>query len=106
MTIPDLVAIKARLAAATPGPWKFDEQVKNPRHLNDGRGWPIVTAEEYAGASWFEFENPNDKLFIAHAREDIPALLSLVEQQKAEIERMRPLYELYTVKPAQTASAA
>jgi hypothetical protein len=78
MTAERLAEIAARAAAATPGPWCAD-------------GWEIYRGAEYVGgAKWIgETCRPNDTdgavadaEFIAHAPEDVAALL-------AEVERLR-----------------
>lgn len=58
-----LAQIAARAEAATAGPW-----------VVDGRG---VTARGYVTS--------HDWVFIAHAREDVPWLLALVERLTAEL---------------------
>jgi hypothetical protein len=62
MTPERLAAIKAREAAATKGPWY---------------GWA------------FHGMIKADRVFCAHAREDIPALLSEVERLEKENEKTR-----------------
>jgi len=85
--------IKAREEAATPGKWEWNTdryrggysgitgkdnaEVLFPNHCNDGDD----------GAAWFEdFPNDADRDFIAHAREDIPALLAENERLQKELE--------------------
>lgn len=78
----DLEAIKARLAAATPGPWRAVEMT----HYGEpgtGFGWVAggkqpcgaIMGEESGGAGMLE-----DAVFIAHAPEDIAALVAEVER--------------------------
>ena len=73
----DLEAIEARANAATPGPWGeggatvYDEQLIPICHC-------MATRDRYKD----ERQNAD---FIAHAREDIPALLAEVKRQAAEI---------------------
>ena len=81
----DLEAIKARERAATPGPW-----------LPSGYGWNIVSAGEdgvsvstRAPQTYLDgtdYDPRADAQFIAHAREDVPALV-------AEVERLREIVE-------------
>lgn len=77
MTI-DLEAIKARIEASTHGPWVFDLD-------------PLADTVEYFVAREFEFFGAQiegvasgaieeDASFIAHAREDVPALVAAVER--------------------------
>ena len=77
MTDEELAAIEARVQAATPGPWKSSEQylplyIHGPSY-GDHRGR-------------FSAIVPEDEAFIAHAREDVPALL-------AEVRRLRKIEE-------------
>ncbi|MFB7910156.1 hypothetical protein ACFC1T_27340 [Kitasatospora sp. NPDC056076] len=77
----DLDAIQTRLDAATEGPWTTDDSE--------------IVAEVIAPASWVartdgdgEADRANAE-FIAHARQDVPALLARVRQLEAENERLR-----------------
>lgn len=87
----NIEAIRARIEAATPGPWEWNKsrfyngysgitgkdnaEVLFPNHCNDGDD----------GAAWFEdFPNDADRDFIAHAREDIPTLIAEIERLQAE----------------------
>ena len=82
---PDLDAIEARSSAATPGPW-----YAGAKHVDCGEVWvhtknpPPVDRD---GNPWHEDaepsvicigldDSPEDAAFIAHAREDIPALVA------------------------------
>lgn len=67
----DLEAIEARVKAATPGPW-----INRPE-----KSFNVQSANKNI-ASCFRTENAD---FIAHAPEDIKALLALAKQQAAEI---------------------
>jgi len=84
----DLAAIRARADAATAGPW-FGF------HDDDGR---VVSTFDAAICDvcavdgvldWGNGVNHANAEFIAHAREDIPALLGLVEYLLADGERVR-----------------
>ncbi len=80
----DLDAIRARAEAATEGPW----------HINPDNGTHIIRTRNgdlAAQAGWTEprEQGLRNAAFIAHAREDIPALLALIDEQQAEIERLR-----------------
>ncbi len=63
----DLEAIKRRVEAATPGPWE-----EHP----DGS---LMSDAVPGGARVADVMQPEDNLFLAHAREDVPALLDKVE---------------------------
>ncbi|MFI8872391.1 hypothetical protein [Streptomyces sp. NPDC055243] len=85
--------IAARLEAAAPGPWTAvelppNEESKHPAHwvkaeYEDSSGF--VTSEVIADCPWRQ----TDAEFIAHAREDVPALLTEVERQRAELAAVR-----------------
>ena len=83
----DLEAIESRVNAATPGPWHTK--------LGDGVTFDIqavVTSAtgEICGHRQLGYRDArnyeNNADFIAHAREDIPALLAEVKRQADEIE--------------------
>ena len=71
----ELQAIKERAEKATHGPW-----------IECDGGYVIEVDSEGIVA---ECGRELDAEFIAHAREDVPKLLSLVAQQQAEIERLQ-----------------
>ena len=82
MTTPDLDAIQARVDAAQPGPWTLHGT--STLYMNghaafflrrDGKPGQILTLSGF----------PADAEFIAHAREDVPALLAEVERLQAEL---------------------
>lgn len=84
----DLEAIKQREAAATPGPWVLADGSRGftPGCTifegdNSGR---VIAYTASMGASLERLQA--DGAFIAHAREDVPALV-------AEIERLRTALE-------------
>lgn len=81
---------------ATPGPWEWQENkwwgghsgmtgkggvsVLYPNHSNDGDD----------GAAWFDdWENDNDRIFIAAAREGWPEAIERAIKAEAEVERLR-----------------
>jgi len=69
-----LAAIQARAEAATKGPWTpYDNHVQIGSFLNE-----IETENPMVG------DSSADTHFIAHAREDIPYLLALVQAQAEE----------------------
>ncbi|MBY6385482.1 hypothetical protein HG717_16410 [Rhodococcus erythropolis] len=87
MTGVDVEHTKALEAAATPGPWYWDED-----------NWLDVAAAHYViepDDDGFEDTTqlkvrPEDKEFIAHARTAVPALV-------AAVERVQALHEPWTV---------
>lgn len=98
----DVDAIQERVAAATNGPWKakatasgrcdgivpdYHNHEGDDCYADDERG-PCPSTEEivttdagYYGPKWADAE------FIAHAREDIPALLAEVTRLRAQLEK-------------------
>jgi hypothetical protein len=86
MNRPDIEAIRARCEAATPGPWKVQDQ--------DGWYWSVVKADEEDdgwmpdaifddGSAAGEYAprcKPHDRDFLVSARTDIPALLAYIEE--------------------------
>lgn len=81
----DLEPIKARLAEATPGPWKYLDG-----KLQASPGWPIIDA-------WWEGEGKGgitadaaDAALIANAPSDIAALIREVEQLRTQLDESQP----------------
>ena len=74
--------IEARTRAATEGPWEWEGEAKSeweiganslvPSRRPDD---PVLYAYGY-DASGIKVENPADAEFIAHARQDVPALVA------------------------------
>lgn len=77
----DLAAIQARADAATPGPWRIDG------HEIVGRSTSRRTLQD----PWVADVDPvsADADFIAHAREDVTAMLARVEALEAETAKLR-----------------
>jgi hypothetical protein len=86
MTEDELREIEARASAATPGPWRKTQDGKTWLYVKSEASVTSITHIEY----WFEGPegqptregDERNFAFIAHAREDVPALI-------AEIRRMR-----------------
>ena len=78
MTKEQLAEIKARLAAATPGPWDTSPHVPHAVFVaargEDGSRRHIVAAGPTS------IGTPEDAAFIAHAPEDIGAMLAEIER--------------------------
>lgn len=89
----DLNAIKARAEAATPGPWAlcdFNEGTSHPPlwgAVNPPYFNPLDHPDQEAAEVQISVGCYEDAEFVAHAREDVPALLALVERQAAELAR-------------------
>lgn len=68
LTNEQLDAIRKRAEAATEGPWYYDNQTGDLIEINTGKYPKKVLADEATG------------VFLANAREDVPALLAEVER--------------------------
>ena len=87
----DLEVIKTRAEAATPGPWNWDTDWL--RQGTEQEGGEVVMRVEVVGEP-DETEAQlviltRDATFIAHAREDVPALLAEVERLRADNRQLR-----------------
>ena len=70
-------SIRARLAAATEGPWSWDDDpdlTQDSVWANDGD----LVASTY-GSTAKGSTDADDARFIAHARQDVPALLAVAD---------------------------
>lgn len=76
-----LEVIRARADAATPGPW-HSEAAKDAfvDQVWAGKGTDALRALARVSGP-----NPNDASFIAHAREDIPALLAQIDRLRTQV---------------------
>lgn len=90
----ELAAIEARAQAATEGPWKAENLERDYGHR--GIYWVSVdrpdeiktVAEVDANDDGVEaIWRMADAEFIANARTDVPALLALVREQQAKLDR-------------------
>lgn len=73
LTLKQLKRIKARAAAATPGPWHFS---KSENHvLIDHSGYRFGTSDDGENGE-----------FIAHARTDIPALIAHINELQRRLD--------------------
>ena len=105
MTNTELQAIQKRCERALPGPWKWEGKCRATRigtvmfhelvstklpyyvlgvEYNEDEGYPYITIPWKYGSVGKNVSRYHNKDFIAHAREDIPALL-------AEVDRLRGL---------------
>ncbi len=106
MAMFDLEAIKARIEAATTGPWTHeigeysgDNWLIGSLYLGTGldnntHTVHVTTDHIHASELWGEGAG-GDADFIAHAREDVPALVAEVERLQAEAEAVREKVEWY-----------
>jgi hypothetical protein len=77
----DINAIKARAKAATPGPWDWH---KNAHPNCNGTQWGWVSGPD-GNVCFSGVQAGKDAIFIAHAREDIPALITEVERLNLDL---------------------
>lgn len=76
LTKEELEAIQKRAEAATPGPWFW---LDDGRLYSDSADKVIGEVIEGKDETWFDIFDTNAE-FIAHAREDIPKLLVVIER--------------------------
>lgn len=81
MTKDDLAAIRARVEAATKGPWKLGDPDHPDLYTYD---WPengegVIASGDYGAF----YGNLADGEFCAHARTDVPKLLAIAEAAMA-----------------------
>lgn len=90
----DLDAIKARAEAATPGPWEYAEAGTFKRGSFSLDEYFVRRPEDDVSIAADIIDpdtcEPSEALaaFIAHAREDVPALVAEVERLQADNERL------------------
>jgi hypothetical protein len=87
----DLAALQTREAVATPGPWYTEEEMVQTNWIDplwpedDQAGWTVAECYNLGGK---EGHGKANAAFIAHAREDIPALRAALEQAQQDNERV------------------
>ena len=77
--------IRARCDKATPGPWIYpepDDANSDDPYCREGY---VIGPQAIQGLYETMSYEPPDSRFIAHARQDIPALLDYIEELEAEI---------------------
>lgn len=84
MTQERLDAIQARVEVATDGPWAVDSDDPSYIIYSERGGWDGLVIAQVADQDGALFSVEHNGALIAHAREDVPALL-------AEVERLRAL---------------
>ena len=88
----DVDAIEARANAARSGPWKWHWDVfgdgSSSLDYLDGGGGFVLSAHGMHTEGWIDADD-SDAEFIAHARTDIPALVSRVRELEAREKRVR-----------------
>lgn len=102
-----LAEIKSRAEAATPGPWRHWPEAGDIEITTDGFKEPIVSKVRPRlgwGENIYVDNQEPDAEFIAHAREDIPALVAALEAAEAELTRQDTI--IANVKPREIATDA
>ncbi|MBY4381850.1 hypothetical protein HQO24_10370 [Rhodococcus fascians] len=87
MTPGEFAAIEARANAASAGPWLAKGMYPQEVLANDDGLTLVATTHSSPDGPPFNTE------FIAHAREDIPALLAAVRERDDTIARVRALHQ-------------
>lgn len=91
MTQLDFDVIEERAAAATPGPWEaIFNRHGDPLVVQEGQGLFGAIAEPCTGPDDYGRANTH---FIAHAREDVPALVEEVRELQKQIAAMRAVLQ-------------
>ena len=90
MTRPDLETIEARLKAATAGPWEAYTASCCPDM--GGVAGPTHSVMTACVGKFGHPASTEDAEFIAHAREDVPALLAYVKELEARIKQVERTY--------------
>lgn len=97
MITEELAAIEARLAAATEGPWIYRDIIGGYHNVTRN-AWDVASC----GAGDLDPEDGDrdeqaarNAEFIAHAREDVPALLAAVRERDNTIARIREVLDDY-----------
>jgi hypothetical protein len=116
MTDEELAAIRERADAATPGPWNVFRGVIWGRAGSSGP-YQLSIAKNANSSSVIEDTGAADRRdrrieadlgFIAHAREDIPALLAEIDQLHAEVrdgaEALLRTHRILSAKQAENAA--
>jgi len=84
----DLDAIEARAKAATPGPWEYDGCSVTDWGVTASHTITMEWMPNGRGDGTNERESP-DGQFIAHAREDVPALIAELRRLREENARLK-----------------
>lgn len=94
----DLDAIRARVDAATEGPWEVAGFGFVDPASGDGEDWidvrsplGIVTGCVFTGDDRTDDQTEADHGFIAHARTDVPALLAEVDRERERADRLEAM---------------
>ena len=98
-----LAEIRARVEAATPGPWEWDAidegSLRTLDPLGDAVARKYGLRAQILGTGEHNRKTPNraDTDFIAHSRQDIPDLLAELSRLRAVIEEARDEIESWKI---------
>jgi hypothetical protein len=99
--VTDVDAIRRRAEKATPGPWVHDT-AKNDEHDTSAPDLVVGPAPDYATLMLIQpriGQEYRDASFVAHAREDIPALLTEVTRLRNALEELADAADSVHVYP-------
>lgn len=82
--------IEERVSKATPGPWRAVCEA-TAEETACGRDVYSLTGPEWVEEGDYSFFGEDDAQFIAHARDDVPWLLSLLREREEEVRALRHL---------------
>src|SRR5699024_11273446 len=88
MTPEQLAAIRERANNATPGPWEYVDDYIGVRQVPTEAHRTGRTEYEVEGIIPGEHVRASDAVFIAAARDDIPALLDHIKEQASVIQAL------------------
>src|SRR5687768_12879131 len=87
-----LAAIEARANAATPGPWEWGNNRYGEKRLWAADKTPVLGVDDRCSISQSEAHvepwSAEDEALIAHAREDIPFLLTEPSKTRAALKEL------------------
>lgn len=88
-----LAEIRARVDAATPGPWTVihDARTHWDRKGNEYPGGYHVLESQQLGDMECGAMFKADAVFVCHARQDIPDLLAALDAARADVARLREI---------------
>jgi hypothetical protein len=81
---PDIEAIEARVNAATPGPWTFDESTGG-LFFGSGAAGDASFDTDAVLPMYDDEERDAVATFMANARTDVPALIAYVRELEAQV---------------------
>ena len=108
MTAADWLAERRRIEqAASEGPWEHEGVGEIIQHFSLPEPATVVSTDVACmgycyGGSAAGVERDEDAEFIAHARDDVPALVAEVRRLRAIEQRVRALHRPVDIEPSET----